>query len=217
MNLDWVVMKCIHFIKEENKLQYNYFEMLKSYLEKRYELSCCNQEMYNIKIDNILGIGVNENVKYIYEHYKKFNLVWFDEGKYLGEVDFVPYIDLEKEHAEIVGIMEDIYNIELDDLKVYQSIINWYPLFKFATGDAFCFDKRDGSIRFYDHEIYDYSESKIYNYWEDVGVFGIKIANSINELYEKWGKIHFADVYDWYEICNENGIDVSSDLALRYF
>ena len=197
-------------------MQYNYFEMLKSYLEKRYELSCCNQEMYNIKIDNILGIGVNENVKYIYEHYKKFNLVWFDEGKYLGEVDFVPYIDLEKEHAEIVGIMEDIYNIELDDLKVYQSIINWYPLFKFATGDAFCFDKRDGSIRFYDHEIYDYSESKIYNYWEDVGVFGIKIANSINELYEKWGKIHFADVYDWYEICNENGIDVSSDLALRY-
>lgn len=209
-------MKYIHFIKEENKLQYNYFEILKSYLVKRYEISCCNQEMYNINIDNILGIGVNENVKYIYEHYKKFNLVWFKEGKYFGEVNFVPYIDLEKEHSELVGIMEDIYDIELDDLKVYQSITSWYPLFNFATGDAFCFDKRDGSIRLYDHEIYDYSESEIYNYWEDVGVFGIKIANSINELYEKWAKIHFADVFDWYEICNENGIDVSSDLALKY-
>ena len=64
-------MKYIHIVKEESKLQYNYFETLKAYLEKKYEISCCNQEMYNINIDNILGIGVNENVKNIYEHYKK--------------------------------------------------------------------------------------------------------------------------------------------------
>ena len=44
----------------------------------------------------------------------------------------------------------------------------------------------------------------------------MKIANSINELYEKWEKIHFADIYNWYDICNENGIDICSDLALKY-
>lgn len=209
-------MKYIHIIKEESKLQYNYFEILKEYLEDRYEISCCRQEIYNINIDSILGSGIDEKVKYVYEKYKTFDLVWFKDGKYFGEINFVPYINLEKEHADLVSIMEDIYDIELDDLKIYQSIINWYPIFYFANGDAFCVDKRDGSIRFYDHEIYDYSKSEEYNYWEDVGVFGIKIANSINELYEKWAKIHFADVYDWYAICNENGIDVGSDLALKY-
>ena len=209
-------MKYIHIVKEESKLRYNYFETLKAYLEKKYEISCCNQEMYNINIDNILGIGVNENVKNIYEHYKKYNLVWFKEEKYFGEVDFVPYINLEKEHADLVAIMEGIYDIELDDLNIYQSIVNWYPLFYFANGDAFCVDKRDGSIRLYDHEIYDYSESELYNYWRDVGIFGIKIANSINDLFEKWEKIHFADVYYWDKICNDDGIDIDSEFAKEY-
>lgn len=69
-------------------MQYNYFVILKTYLEERYEISYCNQEVYNINIENILGCDVNEKVKYIYENYKKYDLVWFKEGKYLGEVNF---------------------------------------------------------------------------------------------------------------------------------
>lgn len=201
-------MKYIHIIKEEIKLQYNYFEILKTYLKERYEISCCKQEIYNVNIETILGVGVDEKVKYVYENYKKFDLVWFKEGKYLGEINFVPYIDLEKEHAELVAIMEDIYDIELDELSIFQAITSWYPLFYFANGDAFCFDVRDGSIRFYDHEVYDYME--------DVGIWGIKIANSINDLFEKWAKIHFADVYYWNKICNDNGIDIDSEFAKKY-
>ncbi len=189
-------------------MQYNYFEILKSYLEERYEISCCKQELYNTNVDSILGIGVNDNVKYIYENYKMFDLVWFKDGKYYGEVNFVPYVNLEKEHADLVAIMEDMYDKEIDDLKIYQSIINWYPLFYFANGDAFCVDKRDGYIRFYDHEVFDYME--------DVGIFGIKIANSINDLFEKWEIIHFADVYYWDKICNDDGIDVDSEFVKEY-
>ena len=189
-------------------MQYNYFETLKKYLEERYEINCCRQEIYNISIDSILGLGVDEKVKYVYENYKIFDLVWFKDGKYFGEVNFVPYIDLEKKHADLVAIMEDIYDKELDDLNIYQSIINWYPLFYFANGDAFCVDKRDGSIRFYDHEVYDYME--------DIGIFGIKIANSINDLFGKWENIHFADVYYWDKICNKDGIDIDSEFAKEY-
>ena len=94
---------------------YNYFEKLKSYFKKNYEISCCNQEIYNINIDNILGIDVDENVKFVYEHYKKFDLVWLKNEKDFGEINFVPYIDLEKKHEELVGVMKDIYDIELDD------------------------------------------------------------------------------------------------------
>ncbi len=189
-------------------MNYNYFDILKKYLEENYEIISCEQAIYNIEVDNILGNEVNEKVKYIYEHYKMFNVVWFKNKKYWGEVSFIPYTDLDKEHNKLLGIMKEIYDVECDDLNIYQSIINWYPLFNFRNGDAFCIDKRDGSIRFYDHEVCDNIE--------DVGIFGIKIANSINDLFEEWEKLHFADVYYWDEVCNEAGIDPKSDFAQRF-
>lgn len=189
-------------------MYYNYFDILKKYLEENCEIISCEQAIYNIEVDNILGNEVNEKVKYIYEHYKMFNVVWFKNKKYWGEVSYIPYTDLDKEHNKLLGIMKEIYDVECDDLNIYQSIINWYPLFNFGNGDAFCIDKRDGSIRFYDHEVYDNIE--------DVGIFGIKIANSINDLFEEWEKLHFADVYYWDEVCNEAGIDPKSDFAQRF-
>lgn len=195
-------------MKEGSRLYYDYFDILKKYLEENYEIMSYEQTIYDINVENILGIVVDEKVKFIYEHYKKFNIVWFKNKRYWGEVNFIPFIDLDKEHDELIRIMKEIYDVESDDLKICQSIMSWYPLFYFRNGDAICVDKRDGSIRFYDHEVYDNIE--------EVGIFGIKIANSINDLFEKWGILHFADIYYWDEVCNEDGIDVKSDFAQKF-
>ncbi len=191
----------------------DYFENISDYvINRKYNVIDCKKtikEPTDINVYAVLGYELAPEVQYIYNHYNEFILAWENAaGKYLGQINFVAFADIEKEHRKLVAIMEAIYDTRLDDLNIYQSIINLYPLFCFANGDAFCLDKRDGSIRFYDHEVYDGME--------DVGIFGVKIANSINDLFEKWGQLHFADVYYWDEVCNEDGIDVKSELAQRF-
>lgn len=184
----------------------NYFVDLKTYVSNFYEIKFVDELLCNINIENILGFEVNAYVKDIYEHYKTFNLVWFNEGKYWGEVNFVPYDNLENEHGELVEIMEDLYDTKEDVYDITQDIMNWYPIFYFDNGDAFCLDKRNGNIVLYEHEVYDSGKN----------LHGLRVAMSLNDLFEKWEKIHFADVYYWDEICNKEGIDVNSKLSQEY-
>lgn len=45
---------------------------------------------------------------------------------------------------------------------------------------------------------------------------GLLIAKSINELFEKWSCFHFVDIYDWTDVVNDEGIDLSCELVARY-
>ena len=47
-------------------------------------------------------------------------------------------------------------------------------------------------------------------------IFKNVLGQDINDLFENWGQLHFADVYYWDEVCNEDGIDVKSELAQRF-
>ena len=193
-------------MKEIDNLVFDYFENLKQYVNDNYEIDSYESEQYDIIIENILGYDVNDNVKYIYEHYKSFELLWFANNSYRGEINYVSYEKLEEEHNELVDIMNEIYDVENDNFDIQQDIINWYPLFYFGNGDAFCLDIRDGSVVFYEHDVYD----------DGKNMHGFKIANSLNELFDKWSKIHFADVYYWDEICDDNGINLDSEIAKKY-
>lgn len=66
--------------------------------------------------------------------------------------------------------------------------------------DAFCLDSRNGTIVFYEHEVFEGEKN----------LHGLTIAVSLNDLFEKWSKIHFADYYYWDEIVNDEGIDISN-------
>ena len=50
--------------------------------------------------------------------------------------------------------------------------MHWYPLFYFPNGDAFCLDIRNGTVVFYEHEIYE-SEKNLH---------GLLIAILINDV-----------------------------------
>lgn len=45
---------------------------------------------------------------------------------------------------------------------------------------------------------------------------GIKVANSIDDLFKKWSEIQFTDIYYWDEVVNEDGIDLESEKLNNY-
>lgn len=97
-------------------------------------------------------------------------------------------------------------NMDDDLIENQDAVINdlkhWYPIFSFANGDAFCYDKRNGKVVFFEHEVFD----------TGVNLNGLVIADTIDSLLEKWSKILFVDIYDWYEGVNEHGIDLSKPI-----
>lgn len=161
-----------------------------------------NEKKGTLVINSVLqNFSLNETTKYIYEHYKAFEATWYDaNNKYIGSINFVPDICLEKEHEELTAIMDECYDVDLDELNIVEDIMHWYPLLYFQNGDAFCLDIRNGTVAFYEHEIYEGEKN----------LHGLLIATSINDLYEKWSRFHFKDVYDWSEVANENGIDLDN-------
>ncbi len=96
-------------------------------------------------------------------------------------------------------------NSELQEDKGLQAIIedwlHWIPIIRFSNGDAFCIDKRNLQIVFLEHDVMDAGPS----------VHGTMIAINFKELILKWSKLGFVDVYDWYEVCDSDGLDINRE------
>ena len=153
---------------------------------------------------DLFEFGLSDEVKYIYNNYKRFLLCWEEKTQKLHAlVDFIPYDEIREEHKLLCDLVEDMdkdiienQDIVIDDLK------NWYPIFRFSNGDAFCYDKRNGKIVFFEHEVFD----------TGVNLHGLIIAESIDSLLENWSKVLFIDIYDWYDGVNEHGIDLNKPI-----
>lgn len=185
----------------------DYFTILKDYVKNNYLIVKESEKLTNIKVIDVFGSELDNNVRFIYEHYSTFRLLWSNkENKYIGTVDFVSYEQLNFAHDELVSVMNECYDINEDEEQIVQDILNWYPLFWFTNGDAFCLDIRNGTVVFYEHEVYDSGKN----------LHSLLIADSINNLFEKWSQIHFADVYYWDDVVNDNGIDFFCDLIKKY-
>jgi len=117
----------------------DYFSDVKEYLNSHYKLTVKNEKKENLVINSVLNnFSLNESTKYIYEHYKLFEVVWHDENnRYMGAINFVSDSGLEKEHEELMEIMDECYDTDLDELEIVEDIMHWYPLFHFPNGDAF--------------------------------------------------------------------------------
>ena len=186
----------------------DYFANLLEYVKTKYEIKKHNMILHENQVVDILGFQVRKDIKYIYEHYNEFVLSWSQkDGKYIGGVRFVPYNKLVSEHNEIQEMAKICYDMDSDEFEIANDILHWYPLFFFPNGDAFCLDDRDGKVVFYEHEVYDNGKN----------LHGLVISMSIDDLYEKWNTIHFADVYYWDEICTEEGIDVDCEFARKFY
>lgn len=186
----------------------DYFKDVKEYLKRNYKLTVKKEKCENLDINNVLkNYHLNENTKYIYENYQAFDVVWYDiDNKYIGAIIFVSISDLDSEHEELIGIMEECYDVDADELNIVEDINHWYPLFYFPNGDAFCLDMRNGTVVFYEHEVFEGEKN----------LHGLLIATSINDLFEKWSSFHFADIYDWSEVVNDEGIDLECEMLREY-
>ena len=57
----------------------DYFSDVKEYLNSHYKLTVKNEKKENLVINSVLNnFSLNESTKYIYEHYKLFEVVWQD-------------------------------------------------------------------------------------------------------------------------------------------
>ncbi len=184
----------------------DYFSEIYQYVSQNYIVNEFEESHCSKNIDMLLGYNISEATRKIYSSYEKFELVWFKDDNYLGEIHFVPVSQLENEHNKFLRTVRDYYDVEEDTLGIADKINNWYPLFNFYSMDAFCLDITNGHIVLFDHEIL-YGEGTLN---------GLKIANSIDELLERWSMVHFADAYYWDEAVNQDGLDLESDLLKSY-
>jgi cell wall assembly regulator SMI1 len=82
--------------------------------------------------------------------------------------------------------------------------VHWIPIVSFPNGDAFCIDKSGirKEVVFLEHDVMDGGPN----------LHGLKIANDFSDLMQKWSMIAFADIFDWTEGVNDDGIDLTKDI-----
>ncbi len=179
----------------------DYFAEQKEFIEKHYVMTKCHENKTSLTVQDVLGYRVNDFVRNLYEHYSNFSLSWeTKQGKYVGYFKFIGYDSLTSEHEYFVEMMEECYDMETDEFKIAEDIRSWYPVIRFGNGDAFCLDARNGTVVFFEHDVIDSGQN----------LHGLRIASSLNNLFDKWSKIHFVDYYYWDEIVGDDGIDLSN-------
>lgn len=154
--------------------------------------------------------------KFYLNEYSAFKLKWFaspstfNDDCTMGELNIInPNLILKKYQDmqyEVEQALMDKEQLNYDEgLKaIVDDWLYWIPIIVFSNGDAFCIDKRDKTypIVFLEHDVMDAGPN----------LHGLKIAKNIDDLIIKWSRSGFTDVYDWYDVVNDNGIDLTSEV-----
>lgn len=84
---------------------------------------------------------------------------------------------------------------------------HWLPVFRFPSGDCFCLDLRDPApepgVVFLEHDVMDAGPN----------LHGLRMAEGLEELIERWRQIHFVELFDWNAAVGESGIDPDSPVV----
>lgn len=181
---------------------------------EKFEL---NSTGASIEIRNVFeaqsGIKLNEEMTKLYSSFSDIDLQWsFKTDKsYYGAFTMIPLLKSLELHKNIiqnyydaVEYAEDCQNPEA----VLKEIENYYPLFTFSNGNAFCIDKRNSSIVLYDHSVFEFYGSHSN---------GKLIASDLSSLIEKWSKVLFMEQFWWYSDClNSDGINLSGQMFTNF-
>ncbi len=123
-----------------------------------------------------------------------------------GEFYLLSPFSILEQYKDMIDIAEEIKgNAESENdegvMAINNDWIHWVPIIQFSNGDAFCIDKRNFEIVFFEHDVIDGGPN----------LHGIKIANCYKELISKWSALAFVDIYHWDEVCDEDGIDINNE------
>lgn len=195
MNLLNLIENTCNFINQCNKIQV-----------LRCDMQLNNKQCDFNDLENKIGFKFKENIKEVYSKYKSINLTWeIEETRERGCFNLIPCDNLYSYYKEQVEISEEFIRCdEIDDLEcILEDSRNWIPFCTFPNGDAFCIDKKNSKVVFYEHEVFN----------NGINLHGLVISNSLEQLIEKWSKVLFIDIYDWCEGVDEvEGIDFSKDV-----
>lgn len=186
----------------------NYFEMVIYKLNtQKYYINVLHNEIQYCANDYAFGLfkfGISNKIKNIYNLYSKFFLTWeCNSFNIRGFVYFVSYEKILPEHDRLCEMLSELDNeLIYEQNKIIEDISHWYPIFIFPNGDKFCYDDRNGKIVFFEHDVFDCGAN----------LHGLVIAESMDDLLEKWSKVLFVDIYDWYEGVDECGIDINKSV-----
>lgn len=153
-------------------------------------------------------IYFEDQVKEIYYNYLSIDLQWFANvnlKKYYGAFTMITLDQSLKYHNDLINLYYDSVDYA-DDYpnpeRVLDEIVNFYPIFIFNDGNAFCLDKRTSNIVFFDHSVFEFY---------DENFNGKLIANSYSELIERWSMILFLEQFWWSkDSLNNDGINLTS-------
>lgn len=153
-------------------------------------------------------IHFEDQVKEIYSKYLSMDLQWFaniNQKNYYGAFTMITLDQSLKYHNDLINLYYDSVDYA-DDYPnpehVLDEIVNYYPIFIFKDGNAFCLDKRTSNVVLFDHSVFEFYDGN-FN--------GKLIANSYSELIERWSMILFLEQFWWSkDSLNYDGINLTS-------
>lgn len=159
------------------------------------------------------GISLNEEMTELYSSFSDIDLQWsFKSDKsYYGAFTMIPLLKSLELHKNIIQNYYDAVEYAEhchDPEAVLKEIENYYPLFTFNNGNAFCIDKRNCSIILYDHSVFEFYDSNSN---------GKLIATDFTSLIKKWSKVLFMEQFWWYSDCmGSDGINLSGQMFTNF-
>lgn len=152
-------------------------------------------------------IELGQNAKEMYSNYYEIDFQWSvrSNRNYYGAFTMLPLKQSLEYHDDLIRNYYDAVDYSVDyenPITVLEEIKNYYPIFSFCDGNAFCLDKRNSHIVFYDHSVFEFYD----------GHFNGKlIAENYDDLIERWSKVLFMEQFWGIEDnFNNDGINVSS-------
>lgn len=164
-------------------------------------------------VENNLSFRLPESLRNLYlENAASIHLVWTAEKEVFGseckrgEIRLLSPNEIYEYYQDMIAIVQEYTLHDTENSEGVEALITdwpgWLPLFIFPNGDSFCLKKEGGEVTFLEHNVMD----------DGPNLHGLLIAQSFEELMEKWGSIGYVDLYDWYEGVDDSGIDLGKGI-----
>lgn len=170
------------------------------------------------------GITFSDDICGMYRKNSEIKINWAKREpmhNLFGCFETVPLDSIISMHEDIMELLDSALEYAVTDEekknaeKLFGTLSCMYPVAEFRSGDALCIRSDTNQIVLFEHGVFDFN---------DGSVNGLVIAESYDDLIEKWSKILFLENFWWetdHDRCvNSHGIDPNNsyikDFCSRY-